>query len=169
MTSLQLMLFALQFFLSPLPYRHIKTYDKGDIRPFAGCCTSRSESLTVIPIQPLERTQLNEIRNMATNMTLQPHTRQAFDLLPSAVSECTICLGSIGSDEDTKRTPCDHTFHSECLKHWVASQTNVPLCPNCRKDIFPTDWQIARSSIGPVRGLRMDSGGGRLSRTVWAC
>ena len=34
------------------------------------------------------------------------------------------------------KTPCNHTFHVQCLKQWM-SQDRVPVCPMCRAVLPP--------------------------------
>ncbi|UKJ89431.1 hypothetical protein MACJ_002682 [Theileria orientalis] len=49
--------------------------------------------------------------------------------------ECVICMYDIvQSNRDWCLTPCDHLFHTKCLKDW----TSIKLeCPNCRRPIPP--------------------------------
>lgn len=44
--------------------------------------------------------------------------------------DCAICYESLkGSNEDKiYKTPCTHIFHAECLKKWVRSKLECPLC-----------------------------------------
>jgi len=50
-------------------------------------------------------------------------------------NECTICLTEIIEDEDVKKLPCNHQFHSDCIKPWFDQGNNN--CPNCRADATP--------------------------------
>eukprot|EP00931_Biecheleriopsis_adriatica_P048022 TRINITY_DN27730_c0_g1_i1.p1 TRINITY_DN27730_c0_g1~~TRINITY_DN27730_c0_g1_i1.p1 ORF type:complete len:330 (+),score=32.26 TRINITY_DN27730_c0_g1_i1:62-991(+) len=45
-------------------------------------------------------------------------------------SECCICQENFGPDLVIKRTPCNHTFHEECLGDWLRVTTTCPLCRN---------------------------------------
>lgn len=68
-------------------------------------------------------------------------------------TQCCICLVSISHRERARRLPCQHLFHSSCLRHWIADHPN---CPICRKPIRST----ARSSAGE----RSNSPTGNLAR-----
>jgi len=50
-----------------------------------------------------------------------------------AADSCIICRDSLW--EGSKKLPCTHVFHLECLKSWVVMQQ---CCPTCRADI-PAD------------------------------
>lgn len=42
---------------------------------------------------------------------------------------CSVCLGDYESDERLQRIPtCGHTFHVDCIDHWLATHTTCPLC-----------------------------------------
>jgi len=54
------------------------------------------------------------------------------------LDQCAICLNSLKTEqvqdpnEKLYRTPCGHTFHSECLLEWSEKKL---VCPYCRKDL----------------------------------
>jgi hypothetical protein len=51
--------------------------------------------------------------------------------------ECSICLESLNGDESSIiTTPCDHTFHADCLNEWVGHK---PSCPICRSVLSSGD------------------------------
>ena len=65
-------------------------------------------------------------------------------LVPAAENnECVICLTNITADS-MKRTECNHTFHSKCLKEWTKRKNT---CPCCRKNLLVNN----RSSEGGRR------------------
>jgi len=53
-------------------------------------------------------------------------------------SRCPICLGEFDPNETdlTLRTlnHCGHTFHSSCLKTWLSTKTNCPICNHSLND-----------------------------------
>nr|CAD1842156.1 unnamed protein product [Ananas comosus var. bracteatus] len=56
---------------------------------------------------------------------------------------CSVCLGEYQSDERLQRIPpCGHTFHVDCIDHWLATNTT---CPLCRVSLLPTP-KAAKSS-----------------------
>eukprot|EP01052_Picozoa_sp_SAG31_P025699 SAG31_NODE_2269_length_6047_cov_3.503699_4_plen_133_part_00 len=41
---------------------------------------------------------------------------------------CSICLGEFEMDEEVRRMPCRHTFHSDCIATWMKVKHSCPLC-----------------------------------------
>lgn len=55
-------------------------------------------------------------------------------------AQCTICLNHFGESDPNPEAevmvmPCQHKFHSSCLKMWL---DRASACPLCRKDL-PSD------------------------------
>ncbi|KAI6692486.1 hypothetical protein NL676_020196 [Syzygium grande] len=47
--------------------------------------------------------------------------------------ECAVCLNDFGDDDMLRLIPkCDHAFHPNCIRKWLASHTT---CPVCRADL----------------------------------
>ncbi|XP_005103544.1 nascent polypeptide-associated complex subunit alpha, muscle-specific form isoform X2 [Aplysia californica] len=46
--------------------------------------------------------------------------------------KCTICLCEFEANEDVRRLPCMHLFHSDCVDQWLSTNKK---CPICRVDI----------------------------------
>ena len=55
---------------------------------------------------------------------------------PPPDSECAICLGIIGDEEEYYSTPCHHYFHQECLSRWMEENA---ICPICRAPLPPIE------------------------------
>lgn len=52
------------------------------------------------------------------------------------LTRCSVCLGDYKSDERLQRIPpCGHTFHVDCIDHWLSTNTT---CPLCRVSLLPT-------------------------------
>ncbi|XP_062185279.1 uncharacterized protein LOC133888907 [Phragmites australis] len=49
--------------------------------------------------------------------------------------ECRVCLSRIRVGEATRRLPCRHVFHRDCVDRWLASCKRT--CPLCR--VYVTD------------------------------
>nr|VVW88184.1 unnamed protein product [Nymphaea colorata] len=47
-------------------------------------------------------------------------------------SICPICLMQIERNDLVRKTPCSHTFHSNCIDSWCLKNLN---CPVCRHDL----------------------------------
>lgn len=45
---------------------------------------------------------------------------------------CSICFSDYAENEQLRRLPCHHTFHTACVDHWLRMKTS---CPLCRHDI----------------------------------
>ncbi len=59
------------------------------------------------------------------------------ELLPSSVlnekkegnnNECVICLGEYDLGESITTLPCLHFFHTGCIRSWLESNNNCPVC-----------------------------------------
>lgn len=61
---------------------------------------------------------------------------EALEILTlDAPEECAICSTTLHVDESGTRLPCYHTYHYNCIVHWL-HQKNT--CPQCRHQL-PTD------------------------------
>ncbi|OMO77627.1 Zinc finger, RING-type, partial [Corchorus olitorius] len=44
-------------------------------------------------------------------------------------SQCSVCLGEYQAEDKLQQIPaCGHTFHMDCIDHWLANHTTCPLC-----------------------------------------
>ncbi|KAL9245145.1 hypothetical protein vseg_018828 [Gypsophila vaccaria] len=44
-------------------------------------------------------------------------------------TQCSVCLGDYQAEEKLQQIPgCGHTFHLNCIDHWLATHTTCPLC-----------------------------------------
>lgn len=64
--------------------------------------------------------------NMMETIRFDPLSWDGEDGRPS--KECCICMENYTQQHDIKRTPCNHVFHSECIKNWLKTQRSCPLC-----------------------------------------
>eukprot|EP00931_Biecheleriopsis_adriatica_P091874 TRINITY_DN65738_c0_g1_i1.p1 TRINITY_DN65738_c0_g1~~TRINITY_DN65738_c0_g1_i1.p1 ORF type:complete len:296 (-),score=71.74 TRINITY_DN65738_c0_g1_i1:88-912(-) len=46
-----------------------------------------------------------------------------------AACTCSVCLDSLKPDDDVCTLRCFHSFHGDCIEHWLWSRQT---CPNCR-------------------------------------
>jgi hypothetical protein len=44
--------------------------------------------------------------------------------------QCAICHEDIALTDNSTKTKCSHTFHSECLNRWKSYKSNCPMCRN---------------------------------------
>lgn len=44
-------------------------------------------------------------------------------------TQCSVCLADYQPEERLQRIPpCGHTFHIDCIDHWLSKNTTCPLC-----------------------------------------
>lgn len=44
-------------------------------------------------------------------------------------TQCSVCLGDYQAEDRLQQIPgCGHTFHLNCIDHWLATHTTCPLC-----------------------------------------
>ncbi|CAK7344531.1 unnamed protein product [Dovyalis caffra] len=44
-------------------------------------------------------------------------------------TQCPVCLGDYLAEDRLQQIPaCGHTFHMDCIDHWLANHTTCPLC-----------------------------------------
>ncbi|KAJ8531610.1 hypothetical protein K7X08_033968 [Anisodus acutangulus] len=44
-------------------------------------------------------------------------------------TQCSVCLGDYKADDRLQEIPvCGHTFHMDCIDHWLATHSTCPLC-----------------------------------------
>ncbi|XWS24658.1 hypothetical protein CRYUN_Cryun27aG0001300 [Craigia yunnanensis] len=44
-------------------------------------------------------------------------------------TQCSVCLGDYQKEDKLQQIPaCGHTFHMDCIDHWLANHTTCPLC-----------------------------------------
>lgn len=73
-------------------------------------------------------------------------------------TECTICLEKLAVGDSALRIPCGHVFHEDCVRTWLQSNNQ---CPMCRYEL-PTD----EASLEPGRRERMANRKPRLTLKV---
>ncbi|XVF63483.1 hypothetical protein PTKIN_Ptkin09bG0090200 [Pterospermum kingtungense] len=44
-------------------------------------------------------------------------------------TQCSVCLGDYQAEDKLQQIPaCGHTFHMDCIDHWLSNHTTCPLC-----------------------------------------
>lgn len=88
--------------------------------------------------------------------------------MPNATAEdlardarCTICYEDMVPGSGTKRLPCGHCYHTDCLEHWLEGHST---CPYCRANILrmpqETRTDGAANADAAEANVRPDEGGG---------
>ncbi|OHS96731.1 hypothetical protein TRFO_37082 [Tritrichomonas foetus] len=84
-------------------------------------------------------------------------------------STCIICRGTM-SESDSKKLPCGHCFHLDCIERWISQQQKCPICKtdlpsyikllSSKKDSHPrpnTDTQQPPETNEPLQNLNNKS------------
>ncbi|XXG60603.1 hypothetical protein AAC387_Pa04g2469 [Persea americana] len=67
-------------------------------------------------------------------------------------TQCSICLGDYKANDRLQQIPmCGHTFHMDCINHWLTNNTTCPLCrvsllPASKAASDPVDTQEAHAN-----------------------
>lgn len=83
---------------------------------------------------------------------------------------CSICLGDYKANDRLQQIPmCGHTFHMDCINHWLTNNTTCPLCrvsllPASKAASDPVGTQEAQANETESRELTEQSGDGLLLR-----
>lgn len=75
--------------------------------------------------------------NRNNNHISENEINRIMQYLPSSVlnerkegdnNTCIICLGEFNVGDSVTTLPCVHIFHTECIKSWLQSKNNCPVC-----------------------------------------
>lgn len=83
-----------------------------------------------IPALPTRSIEVEEDNNIDYFEEYLPRVK--FQQAGNDKIECPICLQLLEENQTVRKTPCDHTFHSDCLDSWCVKNVN---CPVCRHDL----------------------------------
>lgn len=60
---------------------------------------------------------------------------------------CSVCLGEYQAEEKLQQIPaCGHTFHMDCIDHWLSSHAT---CPLCRQSILVSTTKVPSEAPAP--------------------
>jgi len=65
---------------------------------------------------------------LVTNLPTHALSAEEVRKLPEAARNCTICMDAFQENHTTKRLPCMHIFHDECISRWLARANSCPIC-----------------------------------------
>jgi E3 ubiquitin-protein ligase RHA2 len=65
-------------------------------------------------------------------------TKSARDNSAGRAEECRVCLSRIRAGEATRRLPCRHAFHRDCVDRWLKTSCKR-TCPLCRVYVVDGD------------------------------
>ncbi|KAK9748943.1 hypothetical protein RND81_02G092000 [Saponaria officinalis] len=83
--------------------------------------------------------RMRQSRTIAVDVVSEVGLKKEFrELLPIIVykesfsvndTQCSVCLGDYQAEDRLQQIPgCGHTFHLNCIDHWLATHTTCPLC-----------------------------------------
>eukprot|EP00271_Cylindrocystis_brebissonii_P021262 TRINITY_DN748_c0_g2_i1.p1 TRINITY_DN748_c0_g2~~TRINITY_DN748_c0_g2_i1.p1 ORF type:complete len:228 (+),score=14.32 TRINITY_DN748_c0_g2_i1:221-904(+) len=77
--------------------------------------------------QPVGGLQLHEIETLGSLHSFG--TAKKLGWMEGGEKECSVCLITY-KDEDTSRRldKCGHSFHKDCIDHWLSANASCPLC-----------------------------------------
>lgn len=111
---------------------------------------------------------ITQLLNQLEGSGAPPAQPERIDGLPSVhisqkqvenVLQCSVCMEDFSLDEEVKKLPCDHHYHTDCIVTWLKMHGT---CPVCRKDLNGEDTSL-KDSITPILdegSLNSDSSNG---------
>ena len=60
---------------------------------------------------------------------------------------CTVCFDNFVEEDEILVLPCNHVFHSDCIKKWLEAILEDPMCPNCKLSIINSQINNGKLSI----------------------
>jgi len=147
------------------PYRYEISTDSG-IELFAdGLCSQVSGTLLMVsqnqgsagmtglsemlpsPVNAISRAADSNVRQSDQRGGASLALRDVVNQLPTKVmdksmmgtdgkTECSICIDSVDTGTEVTVLPCNHPFHSKCIRRWLEEHIT---CPCCRRSITYRD------------------------------
>lgn len=94
------------------------------------------------------------LEQLGTMGSVPPLNKEALDKLPTttppqqvldANESCIICFETYKPDDQCKKLPCEHLFHTDCISKWLSMHGN---CPICRDDLSKKYNPASNSGAG---------------------
>lgn len=64
----------------------------------------------------------------AAELQAMPVLKVSEEDLDAVNNECTICLEKLTAGDSALRIPCGHLFHEDCVRTWLQSNNQCPMC-----------------------------------------
>ncbi|PON95152.1 43kDa postsynaptic protein [Trema orientale] len=74
-------------------------------------------------------------------------------------TQCSVCLGDYEADDRLQQIPaCGHTFHIDCIDHWLATHTTCPLCRLSLLSSAKSEAELPNEQEGYIQGPSVAEG-----------
>ncbi|KAL4227807.1 hypothetical protein ACF0H5_013244 [Mactra antiquata] len=100
-------------------------------------------------------TIITNLLNQLEGSGAPPAPKEKIDSLPTVqISQiqvdnglqCSVCMEDFNKDEEVKKMPCEHHYHTDCIVPWLKMHGT---CPVCRKDLNGDDTSL-KDTINPI-------------------
>ncbi|KAL6226369.1 hypothetical protein ACLB2K_000331 [Fragaria x ananassa] len=88
--------------------------------------------------------------------------RPAVESLPT-MEVCAVCIEAMELGDEVRETPCKHTYHSRCIRQWLAHHSSCPMCRHQLRRDSPAAGRLADGGRRRRRGGVRRFVGGLLS------
>ncbi|KAL6223911.1 hypothetical protein ACLB2K_002768 [Fragaria x ananassa] len=88
-------------------------------------------------INGMERSAVESLPTIEVN-----DQRPAVESLPT-MEVCAVCIEALELGDEIRETPCKHTYHSRCIRQWLAHHTSCPICRHQLRRDSPAVGRLA--------------------------
>lgn len=105
---------------------------KKEKRPSRQINANTNENYNIIVSHREMRKEIKKKINYLSNKVLK-NDFYSEKMLQKYGNKCSICFEEfIDGKSQISITPCEHIFHSDCIKKWIEADGLTPYCPNCK-------------------------------------
>jgi hypothetical protein len=76
------------------------------------------------------------------------------DLRKYGAEQCPVCTNGFKLDEEAKKLPCKHVFHTDCILPWLGRHNT---CPMCRHELPTADIEYEAEKRARSRAQRTNN------------
>jgi hypothetical protein len=102
---------------------------------FSHTATGPDASFFEAAFQPREEQEPRQPATAEACLRALPTVKVTENDMEAENDECTICFDKLSVGDSALRIPCGHLFHEDCVRKWLESSNQ---CPVCRYEL-PTD------------------------------
>lgn len=105
------------------------------------CKTDRMYNVHLLKLKDLKETKLDDKikkpREDAIRKNLKDLDNRLYEIFKDKLTDCSICLGEMNSENVILYDCCTNFMHKECAGHLHTSNHSKTKCPTCRADPAP--------------------------------